>query len=72
MLGQNSVFTRTVTKLHNNDYFMTNSLNGLISIQGRIVLSLFKILRQQQEMLNSALAERNLQITKYHLIKRIY
>ena len=51
---------------------MTNSLNGLISIQGRIVLSLFKILRQQQEMLNSALAERNLQITKYHLIKRIY
>ena len=41
----------------------------LISIQGTVLLSLFRILREQQEMVDSALAEINLQLTKY-LIKR--
>ena len=69
--GTNGVFTRTVTKVH-NDYFLTNSLNGLISIQGRILLSFFRILKQQQEMVNNTKAGRNLQLTKYIQIKRIY
>ena len=38
-------------------YFLTNSLNTFISIQGTILPSLFRILRQQQEMANSTTAE---------------
>lgn len=38
-------------------YFLTNSLNTFISIQGTILPSLFRILREQQEMANSTTAE---------------
>ena len=67
--GQDGVFMRTATKVYDDAFFLKNSLNVLISIQGTILLSLFRILREQQEMVDSALAEINLQLTKY-LIKR--
>ena len=60
---------RTATKVYDDVFFLKNSLNALISIQDTILLSLFRILREQQEMVDSALAKINLQLTK-HLIKR--
>ena len=60
---------RTATKVYDDVFFLKNRLNALISIQGTILLSLFRILREQQEMVDSALAKINLQLTK-HLIKR--
>ena len=60
---------RTATKVYDDVFFLKNSLNALISIQGTILLSLFRILREQQEMVDSALAKIHLQLTK-HLIKR--
>ena len=40
-------------------YFLTNSLNALANIQGTTLPSLFRTSRQQQEIVSSALAERN-------------
>ena len=49
-------------------YLLANSLNALINIQFITLPSLFRTLRQQQEIVNSAIAERNLRLTEYHLI----
>ena len=38
--------------------FLTDNLNALISIQGTILPSLFRILRQRREMVNSATAKK--------------
>ena len=38
--------------------FLTDNLNALISIQGTTLPSLFRILRQRREMVNSATAKK--------------
>lgn len=47
-------------------------MKTLISIQGTTLPSLFKFLKQQEKMVNSAIGEKFLQQTKYHLMKRNY
>lgn len=47
-------------------------MKTLISIQGTTLPSLFKFLKQQEKIVNSAIGEKFLQQTKYHLMKRNY
>ena len=64
-------------QVYNDGYLFSHKqseykMKTLKSIQGTTLPSLFKFLKQQEEMVNSAIGEKFLQQAKYHLIKRNY